>query len=310
MPIPSRYYEEKVMMPELPECETIHRQLQEQLTDLPFGGVAILKPEWLLSCDYYSMGGNFEPTILKRIQRKGKGFCWYTASLKIYLHLRMSGQFRIVRSLGNSVGELQSMFDHVKAIFTFYHRHDSDKSFRLIFTDTRGFGVCEVTPNYETIAGLEHPKFGLIGVDPTYPGWSLGVLEDRLANEHANAKIGSVLLDQACVAGIGNIYRSEIMHASSILPTRKIASLDAVDTQRIFDSTNSILAAAIKARGCSMNGHQSTYVDLYGQKGDYASQLHVYQRSGELCLSCESGIIFQAELEKNRRVYWCPDCQR
>ncbi len=295
------YYQGRSDTPELPEVETIHRQLYSELDGLT--------SSWALSV-CYQMGTTFQPSILKRLQRKGKAFCWYTDTVKVYSHLRMSGQFRLLRSVANSMSEIAATFPHMKAVFTFDHATHNEKSFRIVFTDTRGFGVCEVTPNYETVAAVEHPKLRLLGADPTYPGWTVELLATRLENVTGSRKIGTVLLDQGVVCGIGNIYRSEILHAAGVLPSRSVRSLSDGEVGLIYHRTNEILAAAIQARGCSMTGHQSTYVDLYGNKGEYASQLRAYQRQGERCLSCKSGVIFQAELEKNRNVYWCPDCQR
>src|SRR5262249_42586700 len=132
---------------------------------------------------------------------------------------------------------------------------------------------------------------------------SVGQLSDRL---HQWTKpVVEFLLDQSKIAGIGNIYRSEILHASRIAPDRPGTDLDENEVGRIWLSMNRIITDAIKNRGCSIKD----YKDTNGEPGDYHRFLKAYGRSGNACSNdgCD-GIIKRSD-DFDRVVFMCPICQ-
>lgn len=296
-------------MPELPECETIHRQLLRELIPT-IGGPTIHQAVdyWDLSIDWNQLFcGTSAGSRIKTMARKGKSFLWQCDDFNVYLHLKMSGRLTILRSMAQTNNDILSAFKHVKAIFSFKHRTSGSvfEDFKVVYTDTRGFGLCEIRPGDKANSKIEK-----LGPDPLYPNeWTIDKFIDSVTSV-GNKPIASALLDQEVVAGIGNIYRSEILRAAHIYPFRQVKTLSHNELLTIYSRTSDILGAAIQARGTSMKDYRSSYRDLYGNMGEYQHQLTAYQRETENCLTMGcSGVVAMSDLEKNRRVYWCSDCQ-
>lgn len=111
-------------------------------------------------------------------------------------------------------------------------------------------------------------------------------------------------MDQKFIAGIGNIYASEICFYAKAHPLRIISTLQEKEIRGLYDGIKTILSMAIKLKGSSMD----TYLDIYGQQGEYIQFLKVYGRAGKLCFKCQSKIegIKLAE----RSTYFCLKCQK
>lgn len=287
-------------MPELPEVETIKRQLDRRLHNSP--------TDWDLSIDWYAVFVTKQRTPLVRIMRKGKNLCFHGKEFRVLNHFRMSGRFHVVRSMESSAEEIAGAYQHVKAIFSFHNRGDDDLSFRIVYTDTRGFGICKVQASQNPMEDFEEVR--RLGIDPSYPNeFTYNKFVLKLLSTH-HSHIGSVLMRQDVIAGIGNIYRSEVLHAAGIHPCREPGSLTKDELMALYDSIREILEKSIKLGGCSINDYRSSYRDLDGNKGQMGRHLAVYQRDGSNCLNCGVGVIAAFDIEKLRRVYYCVDCQR
>lgn len=292
-------------MPELPEVETIHRQIVEKL------GVPASKEDyqqnWQMTVDYYHLMGGRRTTPLVRTQRKGKNIVFYGSEYRVHTHLRMSGRIHILHNPTSSGEEVASAFRHCKMVMLMSCVSVPDRSFRMAFTDTRGFGVYSMTPSSNP--WLDINEIRRLGIDPTYPDeWTLYNFNKALLR-FPRMPVGSVIMRQDVVAGIGNIYRSEILHYAGVNPLRAVHELTNDEIETIFSSISQILTKAIELRGTSIAGGHSTYRDASGQRGDMVSQLAVYQRDGLTCRNCGVGVIRSFDIEKLRRIYYCPECQ-
>jgi formamidopyrimidine-DNA glycosylase len=144
-----------------------------------------------------------------------------------------------------------------------------------------------------------------MGVDPLRDGLDAITLQALLAGRRTRLK--PLLLDQHVIAGIGNIYADEILHAARLHPDRVASTLRRPELVRLHDSMHDVLAAAVGAGGSTLGDWQ--YVDLMGNGGSYQDDHRVYGRAGERCSTCGRGIIRRASVN-GRSTYWCPVCQR
>ena len=116
--------------------------------------------------------------------------------------------------------------------------------------------------------------------------------------------IKSALLNQRLLSGIGNIYADESLFRAGVRPRRRAASLTRAELMRLYDAIQQVLAEAIEAGGSSV----SDYVDADGDGGLFQLQHRVYQRTGEPCLVCGTGI--KRVVVAGRSSHYCPKCQR
>ena len=116
-----------------------------------------------------------------------------------------------------------------------------------------------------------------------------------------------MLLDQAVIAGIGNIYGDEILHAARLRPGRTSDTLGRDGERRLHDAIHGVLGAAIDAGGSTLRDAQ--YVDLFGEGGTYQDVHRVYGRTGARCLTCGRGQIRRVVVAQ-RSTHFCPVCQR
>ena len=116
-----------------------------------------------------------------------------------------------------------------------------------------------------------------------------------------------LLLDQHVIAGIGNIYADEILHASRLRPDRHSDELSTTSERRLHHSIHAILTEAIESGGSTLKDAQ--YVDLFGEGGSYQDAHAVYGRTGERCRTCGVGWI-RRTVSAQRSTHFCPRCQR
>jgi formamidopyrimidine-DNA glycosylase len=172
----------------------------------------------------------------------------------------------------------------------------------LRFVDPRRFGWFALAPADEADAAL--PLLGRLGVEPLDPAFSAADLARLLAGRGARLK--SWLLDQRRLAGIGNIYSDEILFAARLRFDRTGAGLTSREVRRLHGSIRAVLEAAIAARGSSLADAQ--YRDLGGRPGTFQLQHAVYGRAGAPCTRCGRPII--RAVVGGRSSFFCPRCQR
>jgi formamidopyrimidine-DNA glycosylase len=178
-----------------------------------------------------------------------------------------------------------------------------DNDTELWFVDPRTFG--EVVVFDPANVEVEIPDLARLGPDPIADEITLRSFREMLRTRSRQLK--PLLLDQHVIAGIGNIYADEILHAARLRPDRPSDSLSTVSERRLHESIHRILRDAISAGGSTLSDAQ--YVDLFGGGGSYQDDHHVYGRAGERCRTCGLGWI-RHTVSAQRSTHYCPRCQR
>jgi formamidopyrimidine-DNA glycosylase len=171
----------------------------------------------------------------------------------------------------------------------------------LFFWDRRGLGTVSLYSAEEFAARFERGK-NAIGPDPL----SLGFEELRNCLNHRRRPIKVALLDQRDIAGIGNLYASEILHASGIHPSKRTDRLRLDDWKRMHGAIQQVLKAAIRYEGSTLA--DGTYRNAQNLAGNYQNHHRVYDRAGERCLTCGRAEIRRI-VQAQRSTYYCPNCQ-
>jgi formamidopyrimidine-DNA glycosylase len=169
----------------------------------------------------------------------------------------------------------------------------------LLYWDRRGLGSVRLfsPKEFET-------AFGGNKIGPDALGITADTLREQLA--HSKRAVKVALLDQRAVAGIGNLYASEILHAAGIHPAKPCYKLSRNQWQRVADATHEILEHAIRYEGSTLS--DGTYRNALNQAGGYQNHHRVYDRAGKTCPRC--GIVVARIIQAQRSTFFCPHCQR
>jgi formamidopyrimidine-DNA glycosylase len=271
-------------MPELPEVETVRRGLQSLLLSKKVAGVHLARDNlrFALPKDLVArLAGN----TFKEIRRRGKYLLLdLNSGDTLIVHLGMSGSFRFAPT----AGFVRAKHDHVMFVL--------DNGITVAFNDPRRFGMMDVTSNPEN-----HPWLVVLGVEPEKI--DIEVLYGRLKRSRRPIKVA--LLDQNLIAGIGNIYASEILFAAKIHPTRHSDSLTLQETAALVSACQKVLQAAIQAGGSTLRDHRAPT----GELGVFQHQFMVYGRGGKPCGQCKDGCTVQTLTQAGRQSYYCPTQQ-
>jgi formamidopyrimidine-DNA glycosylase len=270
-------------MPELPEVQTIVNELNRCVSGHKIESVQINR-ESIIKNDCRE----FEKLVANRkissVVRKGKYLLFkLDSSFVMIVHLRMTGKF-IVRS--KPIPDL--VFN--RALFYL------DQDLVLIYNDVRCFGTIEVTDTIGSNAGLNR-----LGWDPWDDQLTSTALGKKLISRSTSIK--SLLLDQRLIAGLGNIYASEILFDAAINPFARGDRLNKQQLERLIRSTRFILTEAIKHNGTSI----SDFRRVDDKPGSFQDFLKVYGKQDQPCYSCSTPIV---KVKQNQRsTYLCPHCQ-
>ena len=217
----------------------------------------------------------------------------------LMVHLRMSGRVLIEPAVKPRV-------EHTHVVLHLAGRSDGEgdgAAEELRFVDPRTFG--EVVVFDPENAAVEMPELTRLGVDPIADGLERNQLA-RIVRGRAR-QMKALLLDQHVIAGIGNIYADEILHASRIRHDRLSNSLKPAEITRLHGAIGEILSAAIEAGGSTLKDTQ--YVDIGGEGGWFQVSHRVYDRGGQICLTCGRDTIRQVT-SGGRTTSFCPRCQK
>lgn len=177
---------------------------------------------------------------------------------------------------------------------------DRKKRQSLWFWDQRGLGTVRLLLPEQLFEALGDNRLGPDALEMTPDEW--------LARCKSTArKIKVALLDQKLVAGIGNLYASEILHRAGIHPARKASRLKPREIMRLADSVRSILEDAIRYEGSTLS--DGTYRNALNETGGYQSAHRVYDREGETCLTCHAEEIRRI-VQAQRSTFFCKACQK
>lgn len=279
-------------MPELPEVESVRRSLSPGLTGSTITRATLLRADIVT--------GDAGPADLLQgqrvveLRRRGKQLAILADSGRVLLvHLGMTGQLR-----WHNPQPSAGRHDHVHARWSVRPARPKpgESGATLIFRDPRRFGGLWTLP---TPAALD-VHWSRLGPDALeITGEALGA-----AGQRSRRAIKALLLDQAALAGVGNIYADEALFAASIHPRRRASSLSDEEAQRLAASVRAVLAAAIDAGGSTLRD----YVSGDGVPGGFQERHAVYGRAGRPCTRCGSRLA--SALIAQRTTVWCPRCQQ
>jgi formamidopyrimidine-DNA glycosylase len=272
-------------VPELPEVETVRRDLEKEVLGQRIAGVEVTGARTVRRYGASALIAGVDGREIVAVRRHGKYLLLdLDNEAVLVVHLRMSGMLL----WAPLAPEIELPHTHVRLLFA--------SGAQLRFVDPRTFG--EVWGTTSVVPELAH-----IGPD-AWNDLSASVLVDQLRSRKSALKIA--LVNQEVVAGIGNIYADEIAWVARVRPERVASSLSRGVVQRVFEATHEVLELAIASRGSSLADRQ--YVDLYGEIGDAQSGHRVYARAGEPCLRCGSTIV---RLPIGARsAFSCRNCQK
>ena len=279
-------------MPELPEVETVRRGLAEHVVGRRVERVEVGRLRVVRRTSAEALVDGLSGCVVLAADRRGKYLRLpLDSGEELMVHLRMSGQLLVAPR-----GAVRPPHTHVAMIL--------DDGSELWFVDPRTFGEVVVFDPADVEAVV--PELARLGIDPIADRFERDDLRAILRRSPRRA-LKPLLLDQHVIAGIGNIYADEILHAARLHPDRLAGSLDARATTRLHAATGAVLEAAIAARGSSLGDDQ--YVDLMGDAGGYQHQHRVYARTGERCPTCGRGRVRRI-VSGGRSTHFCPVCQR
>ena len=286
-------------MPELPEVETVRRALVPVMEGRRILSAHVGRPDlrWPLPD---RLASRLAGRQVGGLQRRGKfALLPLDRGETILLHLGMSGSIRIHQTKP-PIGK----HDHI--ILTMSAAPDAAAGVGpspqevaqnwVVFNDPRRFGWLDL------FTGETHPMLADMGPEPLGNGFSASYLVSALAGR--TGPIKTALLNQALVAGIGNIYACEALFLAGLSPRRKAGSIRGGRAERLVAAIRTVLTHAIEDGGTSLRDH----VQPGGEIGYFVQRLSVYGRAGQACRICDSTI--RSITQSGRSSFYCPDCQR
>jgi len=271
-------------MPELPEVETIRRDLESRLRGRAITAVRIT-PDTVPLVDGASLAAfarRLKGRRIEELSRRGKYLILHlSGGLYLVVHLRMTGAL-LHRDAAAPADR------YVRAVLSL------DDGAELRFADLRKLGRLRLAGDPEEVVGR-------LGPEPLDAAFTAAALKRAIGRRKAPIK--AVLLDQRALAGLGNIYADEALFAARIHPLRRADALSEAGNRRLHRSIRRVLRDALDNRGASFRD----YVDGAGREGRHQFHVKVFRRTGQPCYLCG------AEIERikvgGRSTHFCPRCQ-
>jgi formamidopyrimidine-DNA glycosylase len=272
-------------MPELPEVETIRRQLEPQLRGRAIATLEVLDPRWTRPFPPGEVAAAVAGRRIEGLDRRGK-----------YLLLRLNGDETLVMHL-RMTGNLLLIEEERPDEKYLRARIRLDDGRELRFTDPRRFGEAFVLGP----AALEERFRGRLGVEPLSEEFTVEELGRAAAGSRAPLK--SFLLNQARLAGVGNIYADEALFRARLHPVSPAGSMREEHLVALRDGVVAALLAGLDGGGASIDD----YRDSRGERGAMQDEFLVHRREGEPCPRC--GETIRRIVVGGRSTYYCPGCQ-
>ncbi len=271
-------------MPELPEVETIRRQLAPLVEGRRLKCVEILDARWSRPLAPRELADALEGRRVEALGRRGKYLVWgLEDDVHLVQHLRMTGAV---------LCEPRPEPAHVRV------RIDLSPKRRLVIVDPRRFGTGELLLGGDALEAFFAARLGLEPLDELFTTEHLRALARGRATS-----IKAFLLDQRRIAGVGNIYADEALFGAGIHPLRPAGRLSTEQYARLRDSTIAALRAGIDARGATIDDFR--HVD--GVRGSFQNEFLVHRREGAPCGRCGTTIVKM--VVAGRGTYVCETCQ-
>ena len=288
-------------MPELPEVETVCRQLEPELEGRLIERLEVLDPRWCRPVQPAELEAAISGRTIEGLGRRGKYLLLgLDGGQTLVMHLRMTGNLILGEEGGDGLdpsegrrlyeGERSTDERHLRA------RFELDEGREVWFTDPRRFGEAFLIDDGD-LAG----RFERLGIEPLSDGFTPDALGEIAAGRTAPLK--SFLLDQSGIAGVGNIYADEALFRARLHPLSPAGSMRPEHLEALRDAVVAALEAGIDGGGASIDD----YRDGRGEKGRMQDEFLVHTRAGEPCPRCDGTI--ERIVVSGRSTYFCPACQ-
>ena len=294
-------------MPELPEVETVRMGLEPVLLGRRFARVTTKRADLRFPLPE-SFAKRLTGARVDRLERRAKYVIAHLSTGEaLVMHLGMTGRFH-VRKAGEAAAHLLGDYEydtaddpkHMHAVF------DMEGGARITYADPRRFGYMLLIPEAEL---PDHALMRSLGVEPLSDDLTPAYLARRAAGARRDLK--AFLMDQRVIAGLGNIYVCEALHAAHLKPTRPASVLatrggtPTAHAVRLVAGIKAVLKAAIAAGGSTLRD----YRQADGRAGAFQHTFRVYGRAGEPCLTPGCRGIVRRSIQGGRSSFHCPVCQ-
>ena len=281
------FYNNIKFMPELPEVETVKRGLTKNIINKKIIDIEINtdKLRYPIQKDLFL---NIKDKGINDIQRRGKHLVvTLIEDLQLIIHLGMSGVIKVKET---------NTYNKVKHDHIILRLSDNTS---LIYNDQRKFGYWLINTNH---LPLKHKVLASHGVEPLTDDFNSKYLLAKLSK--TSRKIKQTIMDNSIVVGVGNIYASEALFDSNILPTRASNTITKKEANKLVESIKKILQKAIAEGGTTLKDYKNTE----GKPGYFTQQLNVYGRVNQECYICNTKI--QSLAIGQRNTFYCKKCQK
>ncbi len=269
-------------MPELPEVETIKNELLPHVKGRVITGVEIMRPATVRGATPGEFIACLTGRRIENIERHGKYLVFDLDNGRhLAMHLKLSGSLWVKKS-GEEVPE------YIKAVLTL------DSGEKIFLRDPRAFARMWLVNDVGEITDK-------LGPEPLTKEFTPEILAMRLGGK--SAPIKSVLLDQAVIAGIGNMYADEILYDAGIDPRRAARGLSKEEVGRIHKAIKRILPQAIASKGASVQ-------DYFRPSGEEGMEQFNFKVAHQKKATCSCGGPIVRIVVRGRGTYYCPNCQK
>ena len=287
-------------MPELPEVEIVKQSLDQKIQQKKIKKV-IIKNRNLR----FKIPEKFEEFLENKIIKKVSRFSKYlilnfSDGSFCLIHLGMSGTIHLIKK--NNLNKFTNTSFYNSPNFPKKHHHVEIqfKDLKIIYNDPRRFGFFKFINNKQDLLN----RFNHLGPEPFFKTFNLKYLSSYFLNKKRDIK--SFLIDQKFVSGIGNIYASEILFLSKIIPTKHAMKLSKKDCKNIIFFSKEVLNEAIKKGGSSIRD----FKNISGENGNFQKEFKVYQRENLICLRNKCTGKIRKIFISNRSTFFCNTCQK
>lgn len=270
-------------MPELPEVETVVRNLREPLIGHTVTGMWYDWDRTIHSPDPREFANRIVGQRFRAINRRAKYILCELDDDVLVVHLKMTGRLYVAERSANHDADRWVHF-----------RLDLDDDYQLRFSDSRKFGRVYLTSDIKTITGK-------LGPEPLTDDFTAAVFQAQISGRSKNVK--ALLLDQTVIAGVGNIYADEALFRAGIHPLRRSDSLTDEEVIRLHGTVKDALQAGVDYEGASINWYRKPD----GSKGSSQDHFFAYGRDGQPCKRC--GTMIEKIRVAQRGTHFCPNCQ-
>jgi formamidopyrimidine-DNA glycosylase len=288
-------------MPELPEVETIRRQLEPALTGQRIVAAEVLDERWTRPEAPREVERAIAGRTIEAVERRGKYLLLrLEGDRTLAMHLRMTGNLLLGDGDGDDPRRLggERLYEGSPELRYLRAQLRLDGGGRLLFTDPRRFGHAVVLRDHE----LDEYFGARLGIEPLSDSLTAEELCRLAAGRRTPLK--SFLLNQLGVAGIGNIYADEALHRAELHPLSPAGSMKPEDCERLRVGIVGALEAGLRSGGASIDD----YRDARGEQGSMQEEFLVHTREGKPCPRC--GEAIKRIVVGGRSTYFCPSCQR